>query len=297
MFENNQPVKMLPGGSVFNAMVSLSRANIPTCFISEVGQDRTGAYILDFMKQNGMETQHVSSRPDGTTALSLAFLNEKSDADYLFYRNYPQQRLDCVLPSIEADDIFIFGSYYSLNPAIRTQMLDLLTLAQERKAIIYYDPNFRSSHAHEKLRLQAAIIENIEAADIIRGSSDDFYTMYELNTVDAVFNEKIRFFGKELIYTKGKEGVSLRASGLQKEYPAEAVNAVSTVGAGDNFNAGVLYALIANNVKRNDIKNMHEETWDIIIHTAIEFATETCRSLENYIPVDFAQKYHRIFNR
>ena len=45
-------------------------------------------------------------------------------------------------------------------------MTELLDYAKERKAIIYYDPNFRSTHKYEAMKLAPAIIENLEYADI-----------------------------------------------------------------------------------------------------------------------------------
>ena len=44
IFKNNQPTKALPGGSVFNAMISLGRLHTPVCFITELGQDRVGEF-------------------------------------------------------------------------------------------------------------------------------------------------------------------------------------------------------------------------------------------------------------
>ncbi|MCL1942486.1 MAG: carbohydrate kinase [Candidatus Azobacteroides sp.] len=291
IFENNRPTKAIPGGSVFNTMVSLSRMNVPVEFISEVGQDRIGSIILDFMKENGMDTKHVSTFPDGKSALSCAFLNQNSDAEYLFYRDYPAQRLESVVPFIEPDDIFIFGSYYALNPALRPQIFELLTFAQERKAIIYYDPNFRSLHAHEALRLQSTLIENLEFADIVRGSNEDFMNLYELKDADAVYNEKMRFYAGNLIYTKGKDGVSLRTRAVSKDYDVPEIKAVSTVGAGDSFNAGVLFGLLACDVKKDDLAHLSVSTWDDIMRYAIDFSVEVCKNLQNYVSVDFAQKY------
>ncbi|MCD7971534.1 MAG: carbohydrate kinase [Candidatus Azobacteroides sp.] len=291
LFENNVPVKAVPGGSVFNGMISLSRMKIETSFISEVGEDRAGKIILDFMEENGMDTTYVSSFPDGTTAVSLAFLDEKANAEYVFYRNYPAQRLDGLLPLIQPDDIFIFGSYYALNPVLRPQMLEMLTYARERKAIIYYDPNFRSSHIHEAMKLQATIIENLEFADIVRGSKEDFINLYGMHSANEVYEEKIRFFTNHFIYTKGEEGVTLKTNSLSKEYPADtSIRPLSTVGAGDNFNAGILYGIIKQDVSKEQLDHLPEEKWNRIIEHGIRFSAEACKRLDNSIPADFCNK-------
>ena len=116
VFKNNQPTKAVPGGSVFNGLISLGRAGVDTTFISEVGNDRVGKTILDFMKDNGVNGDHVCVYPDSKSPVSLAFLNEQNDAEYIFYKDYPSLRLDVELPEVNADDIVMFGSFYAISP-------------------------------------------------------------------------------------------------------------------------------------------------------------------------------------
>ena len=168
IFRGNQPSAAVPGGSVFNGIVSLGRMGIKVGFISETGNDRVGNIILQFMRENNIPTDHVNVFPDGKSPVSLAFLNEQSDAEYIFYKDYPKQRLDVLYPKLEEDDIVMVGSYYALNPVLREKILELLDQAREKKAIIYYDPNFRSSHKNEAMKLAPTIIENLEYADIVR---------------------------------------------------------------------------------------------------------------------------------
>ena len=51
LFKNNQPTAAVPGGSVFNGLVSLGRAGVNVTFISEVGGDHVGDIILNFMEE------------------------------------------------------------------------------------------------------------------------------------------------------------------------------------------------------------------------------------------------------
>mgnify|MGYP001557030899 FL=1 len=146
IFRDNRPTAAVPGGSVFNGIVSLSRTGVPVCFISETGNDRVGDIILRFMRDNHIPTDHVNVFPDGKSPVSLAFLDEHSDAEYLFYKNYPAQRLDVSFPQLEEDDLVIIGSYYALNPVLRDKVVELLEQARQQKAIVYYDPHFRSAH-------------------------------------------------------------------------------------------------------------------------------------------------------
>ena len=58
---------------------------------------------------------------------------------------------------------------------------------------------------------------------------------------------------------------------------------MSTVGAGDNFNAGVVYALISRGIMRDQLLTLPTAEWDAIIDTGIRYAAEVCGTTENYI--------------
>ena len=153
IFKNDQPIGAYPGGSTFNGLISLGRSGVHTTFISETGNDRVGNMIHRFLEQNGVDASHVNTFPDSKSPISLAFLNEKNDAEYLFYKDHPHDQLDFAFPDIQPDDIVIFGSYYAVNPVIRPQVIGLLDYARNHGAIIYYDVNFRPAHQHDVMRI------------------------------------------------------------------------------------------------------------------------------------------------
>lgn len=291
IFQGDQPSAAVPGGSVFNGIVSLGRMGVPVCFISETGNDKVGNIILQFMRGNHIPTDHVNVFPDGKSPVSLAFLNEHNDAEYIFYKDYPRQRLDVAYPSIEEDDIVVIGSYYALNPVLRDKVVELLDRAKEKNAIIYYDPNFRSSHKNEAMKLASTIIENLEYAGIVRGSAEDFFYMYGLNEVDKIYKDKIQFYCRNFICTAGGKSISLRTGGIAKEYPIEPMETVSTIGAGDNFNAGVIYGLLKYGVRQRDLDSLDADTWDRVIQCGKDFAQEVCKSFSNSVSPWFARRY------
>ena len=255
IFKDNQPIGAVPGGSTYNAMISLGRAGVPTQFISETGNDRVGQMIISFLKENGVDAEYINVFPDSKSPLSLAFLNEQNDAEYLFYKDHPNDQLDFVTPDVQPNDIVMFGSYYAINPVIRPQVQGFLEYARQKGAILYYDVNFRPSHKNEVMKLTPNILENLEMADIVRGSKEDFQVMYKKDDADKVYNAEISFYCKKFIYTQGSQPIELRADGgIRKSYPIVITdNIVSTIGAGDNFNAGLVYGLNADSARNNGI--------------------------------------------
>lgn len=293
LFRDGQPQAAVPGGSVYNAMISLGRMGVDVTFISETGNDRVGKMILDNMRANGVCTDNVNVFPDGKSPVSLAFLNEHNDAEYIFYKDYPRQRLDVTMPDIQADDIVMIGSYFAVTPVLRDKVKELLDLARERGAIIYYDVNFRSTHANEAIKLMPTILENFEYADILRGSSEDFRFMFGLDDAEKVYRQKVSFYCNPFIYTDGARDVSLFTRAYANRFPVPEVETVSTIGAGDNFNAGIVYGLIQNHIRRPDIDALGKKDWDDIIACGMAFGSEACRSTANCVSLEFAQTFRR----
>ena len=295
IFKNDLPIGAVPGGSVFNGIISLGRSGVPTSFISETGNDHVGKRICSFLKENNVNSDYIYVYPESKSPVSLAFLNEQNDAEYIFYKDHPHDQLEFVYPDIQADDIVMFGSYYAVNPVIRPQMAAFLDYAKNKGAIIYYDVNFRASHKHEVMKLTPNILENLEFADIVRGSTEDFEVMFKKTDAEVIYRSQIAFYTKNFIMTQGSLPIEMRAEGgLKKQYPVSPTETVSTIGAGDNFNAGFVYGIIKYGITREMIQSgFSEELWDKVIACAQQFSANVCKSINNSIDQTFADEKKR----
>ena len=274
IFKNNKPVEAVPGGSTFNAITSLGRCGVNTSFISEAGKDHIGKYIINFLKNNGVNADNIATFPDSKSPVSLAFLNEKNDAEYIFYKDHPHDHLEFTYPDIQPDDIILVSSFYAVNPVIRPQVLGLLDYARTRGAIIYYDVNFRPAHKDEVIKITPNLIENLDYPDIVRGSHEDFAILYKKEDADKVYNAEISFYCKQFIYTQGSQPVEVRCGKeLKKSYPVPNTDIVSTIGAGDNFNAGFIFGILKCGITRADLeKGLSEEQWDKLMNYSMGFS-------------------------
>lgn len=291
LFRDGQPQAAVPGGSVYNAVISLGRMGQNVTFISETGNDRVGEMILANMRENGVDTANVNVFPEGKSPVSLAFLNERNDAEYIFYKDYPRQRLEVNMPEISSDDIIMIGSYFAITPVLRDKVKELLDRARDAGAIIYYDVNFRCTHANEAIKLMPTIIENFEYADILRGSTEDFQNMFRQPDADKVYSNHVGFYCPNFICTDADGDVRLRTKHVCKDYPVTPLKAVSTIGAGDNFNAGVVYGLLKYRVRRADLAELTEADWDAIIRCGMDFSADVCKSVSNSVSKEFAESY------
>ncbi|GHU66674.1 fructokinase [Bacteroidia bacterium] len=285
VFQNNQLQKAVPGGSTFNCMISLARSGLPATFITELGNDRTGRLIQSFMQENGLSTEHIYIFDDGKTPVSMAFLDKNRNAEYVFYSDFPEKRLDIRFPAINAGDVVVFGSYFAVNPGLRDKMGDFLRYAQSQKALLYYDINFRKAHASERAELIPVFIENFAFADVIRCSDEDLAVLFPKQTISSIYNQYFLPQKKPLIITQGSNNIVLKTPNWETKYPVEAIIPVSTIGAGDNFNAGWIYGFIQNQLKLEDLPFLSASQWESLMDYAQKFAREVCLSLENYISI------------
>lgn len=290
IFRDGRPVSATPGGSMLNSAVSLGRAGIKVEFISEYGNDETGGIIDSFLHENNTGTRYIRRYDDGKTPLALAFLDKPGNASYSFYTSYPRIRLKDPLPDVKNGDVILFGSIYSITPGIHGKIRQWIHKARNRGAFIIYDPNFRKSHAAGLEKVRPWIIENIAMADIVRGSDEDFINIFAVQTPDDM-RTKIRSFGcKNIIITRNSKSlVAWFDEGKMTMEILPVKPLVSTIGAGDAFNAGIIFALVREGITKGTPGNTGAGNARKIIETGVEFAAEVCKSFENYISPDFGK--------
>ncbi len=287
IFRDNQPIAARPGGSMLNSAVSLGRAGMPVYFISDYAQDHAGDLVHGFLMQNGVSTQYVSRYSDGKTALALAFLDDRQIADYSFYRIFPGDRLNLPIPAVQPGDIVLFGSYYALTVSIRAKLTGFIRNAKENGAFIIYDPNFRSAHLSELNTLKPLIMENISLASLVRGSDEDFTNIFGISDVQDAFEYINKAGCPFLIYTKNSEGVEVATQTYNRSYAVPRIKPVSTIGAGDAFNAGIIYAAVSGTPGS---ANPPGWLWDHLVETGVLFSEDVCQSLDNYISEDLGNR-------
>ena len=271
LFKNNQPQKAVPGGSTFNSIVSLGRAGMHCAMVTEAGGDHVGDLICNFLQENGVSPEYVCRHQNVQSHISLAFLDEHNDAQYVFYKDHASVSLDGKLPEMSQDDVVLFGSFFAINPAIRPVVGGLLRKAREAGAWLYYDINFRKNHIADLPEVMSNIEENMQLADVVRGSMEDFEYLYGLKDGEAIY-ERVSRYCHTLILTDGARQIRVYTPEGCETYPVQPIETVSTVGAGDNFNAGYIYAKML---------GMDDQTSRIAM--AQRWSQDVCQQLGNNI--------------
>ena len=276
LFKNDQPQKAVPGGSTFNSIVSLGRAGVPCAMITQTGSDHIGDMICDFLRKNGVSDEFVCRQPNTQSHITLAFLNEHNDAQYEFYKDHASDLLDelkseRVKELMQEGDIVLFGSFFAINQVIRPVVRKLLNAAHEAGAWLYYDVNFRKNHIADLPEVMPNIEENMRLANVVRGSMEDFDYLFGLQDPDAIY-ERVRSLCQTLILTDGAQSIRVYSPDGCETYSVAPIETVSTVGAGDNFNAGYIYA---------KLRGMDDQSSRIAM--AQRWSQDVCRQIGNNI--------------
>ena len=279
LFKDDQPQKAVPGGSTFNSIVSLGRAGVKCVMVTEAGGDHIGDIICRYLQDNGVSSEYVCRHDNVKSHISLAFLDHNNDAQYIFYKDHASVSLDGKLPAITKDDVVLFGSFFAINPAIRPVVGGLLRSAREAGAWLYYDVNFRKNHIADLPDVKGNIEENMTLADVVRGSMDDFWYLYALADAEEIYSCVSRHCRK-LILTDGAKPIRVFTPDGCETFPVQPVETVSTVGAGDNFNAGYIYAMMQGLDKESDR-----------IEVAQRWSQDVCRQIGNNISDELAEYY------
>lgn len=297
LFKNDQPLKAVPGGSTFNSIVSLGRAGMNCAMVTDVGGDHVGDLICNFLQENGVSSEYVCRHENVKSHITLAFLNEHNDAQYVFYKDHASVSLDGPLPTFSRDNVVLFGSFFAINPVIRSVVGGLLCKAHEAGAWLYYDVNFRKNHIADLPDVMPNIEENMRLADVVRGSMEDFGYLLGLYDGDAIY-ERVSRYCHTLILTDGARQIRVYTPESCETYPVQPIETVSTVGAGDNFNAGYIYAKLAveNGKLRMENSTSAKNNCQLstincqLIKMAQRWSQDVCRQLGNNISDELVEK-------
>ena len=328
VFKDGKPQAAVPGGSVFNAIISLGRtagtdasgsaaggsaagaflagvsasggtvasSTAARCaaprviMATQMGKDNASEIIIDFMQRNNVETTHAICVEGRQSTISLAMLDSRNDARYEFFRDSAMPKFQTPDIEFEPGDILLFGSFFSISPATRLQVRELVARARSQGAIIYYDINFRKGPHGNSPHIKEYIEENCALSTIVRGSSEDIGNIYGECTAAEAYRDHISSLCSNFICTKGADSTEVFSPGFHAIYPVHKIETLSTIGAGDNFNAGVVYTL--SQLPALAALTLGREEWDKIVTTAHLFSAEVCQSYENYVPEDFLKRYN-----
>ena len=232
-----------PGGAVFNTAIALGRLGAPASFFSGFSCDFLGDMLRASLAASNVETSlaHVSDRP---TTLAFVRLVE-GQAEYRFYDEGSAGRMlrETDLPaSVGPAAALLFGAI-SLIAEPCGSAYEALLRREHATRVVMLDPNIRPDFIPEPTAHRARIERMAAMSDVLKFSDDDLAWFGAEGSSDDAAEAWLARGAKLVLVTKGARGATAYWRGGRVTVPAQAVQIVDTVGAGDTFNAGVLASL------------------------------------------------------
>ncbi len=242
------------GGQGGTASCCIARLGGRVTYVGKLGDDEEGRFCLKRLADFGVATDFVEIVNGGKTPIAYVFITAHSGARTIIYeRNaLPKITLDATLNKLVRRTGIAL-----LDPEVTYLGGELKKAAGDNLKVIYDGERWREG------------IEDImNTADYFMPSSE-FLDAAELQFHEFSFNEKIirlnTLVNGKLIVTHGEKGAFYITNGTHYHVTAPEINAVDTVGAGDNFHAAFAMAL----AKGFDIHQM--------VKFAVAVASLSCR--------------------
>ena len=231
------------GGSVFNTALALGRLGGSVSFLSGVSTDPFGQMLCASLEQAGVRTD-LLIRSGRLTTLAMVHLVDGS-ATYSFYDDTSAGRMiqpeDA--PDLPADvSTLFFGGISLVNEPAAETYAQLLTDWRSGRTVML-DPNIRPGFIGDEARYRHRLERMIGMSDIVKMSEDDLLWFDTTLSSEAAARSLLDRGPKIVIVTKAQEGAAAFTNQYEVSVPAVPVDIADSVGAGDTFNAGLLFEL------------------------------------------------------
>lgn len=228
------------GGAVLNAATALARLGEAVSFVGALSNDLFGDMLAAHMLREGIGTDHVIRSDDDST---LAFVRlDNGEARYAFYdrtsagRHWPGAT---ALPQAAALHL---GSV-TLIAAPSGDAYAALAEALSPHMVISLDPNCRPSLIADRDSYRARIARIAAVSHLIRLSEEDFDYLHPDKDEAIVAETLLTGTPALVLISRGAVGATAYWTGGRLDSPAQSVDVVDTIGAGDVFHAAMLAGL------------------------------------------------------
>lgn len=242
--DGREAVMPAVGGSCLNVAIGMARLGAATGFVGGISTDLFGRMIADHAVASNVELA-LATRSDHQTTLAFVRI-VAGESHYAFYdaetatRNWTYRRGTIPFANIEAVHV---GSTTLVNDRGAVETKALIADAHA-SSTISFDPNCRPNLVRDKPTYLARMAEFAGSADLIKMSDVDFAYLFGDEPYGQRAKALLRQGASLVVITRGNDGaVAWHAGAGQIEVTAPEVEVADTIGAGDSFQAALLFAL------------------------------------------------------
>lgn len=255
------------GGSPTNISVGARRLGLRSALLTAVGQDPVGTFIVDFLKNEGVETRFIPVKPAHRTSAVVLGIEPPDKFPLVYYRDNCADinlTIDDVLNAPVTDcKVFQFAGTNLCKEPSRSATMFAAELARKSGAKIVLDVDFRPDQWHDVRAFGVQIRAVLPLVDVVIGTEDEInaamlddpnkmsltHSQVSDTKVTGDSQANIRQMldnDLEAVVEKvGAEGAKIHLPGGDvvnaPGYPVEVTN---ILGAGDAFGGGFIYGYV-----------------------------------------------------
>ncbi|MCK1739705.1 carbohydrate kinase [Bradyrhizobium sp. 139] len=276
--DGREAVMPAVGGSCLNVAIGMARLGAPTGFVGGISNDLFGSMIAEHAAASNAELG-LATRSDHQTTLAFVRM-VAGESHYAFYdadtatRNWTYRRGTIPFATVEAVHV---GSTTLVNDQGAAEAKALIMDARAASTISF-DPNCRPNLVKDKPAYLARMAEFARHADLIKMSDVDFAYLFDDEPYQQRANALLAQGASLVVITRGNHGaIAWHAGAGQIEVPAPNVEIADTIGAGDSFQAALLFALYKQGrIGRQQLKDISAEDLRPALSFAAKCAGLTC---------------------
>ncbi len=239
-----------PGGSESTVAAGVSRLGHTASWVSRLGDDELGRYLLSFIRGEGVDVSNVSTLASHPTGVFVRERLPRGRARHFYYRTgsafstMGPQDLPFELIA-QSRMLHLTGITPALSASNHALVVEAVKFARQHGVPVLFDPNIRR-RLWTRDQAQAVLEPIMAQADYVLPGLDDLQGLYrdDLGENEAVAH--LRSLGcRQIILKLGAQGALVVIGDKQERVECVPVaDPIDLMGAGDAFAAGFAVGLL-----------------------------------------------------
>ncbi len=266
-FEEIKEFGAFVGGSPLNIAVGTKRLGLNSALLTAVGNDMIGKFLLNFLKNEGVETQFIPIKEKARTSAVILGIEPPDNFPLVYYRD------NCADSKIDIDDVLgadiagsrlleVSATALNIEPS-RSAAFFAAEKAVENDVPVLVDLDFRADQWHDPRAYGVTTRAFLNNCKMAIGTEEEILaTMLKdpsqikiknqqisapeiTGNVDKAIKAILNTGVETLIVKRGEKGSSVfLKDGSEIKVPGFPVEVINVLGAGDAFASGFIYGFL-----------------------------------------------------
>jgi 2-dehydro-3-deoxygluconokinase len=236
-------------GAEVNVATGLARLGYRVGWVSRLGVDPLGRFILNEVRRSGIDTARVLFDDVHPTGFQLKSRVQVGDPQVIYFRRgsaasfmAPNAEDDAYIRS--ARHLHVTGIPAALSESCRRYTYHAIEQAREAGMSVSFDPNLRPVLWKSVEEMRAVLNDIARKADWLFPGLSEGTLLTGYTTPEDVAKFYLDQGVKLVVVKVGTQGSSLFTAQQRYDMPAFTVQVVDTVGAGDGFAVGIISGML-----------------------------------------------------